>query len=85
MKANELADAVYRIWLYARGVLETESPCIYQRSHSNVESTVCVGRYGLGEAEYVCEHTVCLHVVVIIDVRDNRLLVEWRERVVYFL
>ena len=81
--SDELAQAVDGSRIYLRCILEPESPGIHQRSNGNVECAVCFFRYLPGKAVHIVEQGVGLHIRIVIDVRNDRCLVERRKRTVY--
>ena len=75
-----------RVYDMARGMharLESEAPLVDEWCHGDVKGTVGLTRYGLSFVKHFGKHLAELHRPVVVDLRDDRLLVERRQRGVY--
>ena len=84
-----LANAVNLLRSRGDALFESESPCVDQWSYGDVEGTFSFFRYVERHADYLLEHAslLCLRNSgsSLIHFRDDRLLVEHRECIIYFL
>ena len=66
-------------------MLESEAPGIDQRSDCYVVCFSCIMRYLFGQIEHVDKQAVGMQVGVLVDTRNDRLLVERRQGIVHLL
>ena len=85
LETDQLAQTVNRCRADITSLLETKSPGIDQGGNSGVESAMALTVYLLGRAEDLGEELVCAHRVVVVDMRDDGLLIERRQGIVYCL
>ena len=66
-------------------MFEPESPCVDQWGYGDIIGFSGLVGDSLGQIEHIRKQAVGTHVCIVVDMRDDRLLVERRQGIVHLL